>query len=136
MAKSATSGLFFHLSALLLVFVSTVLLFLTVLMNIPLPFEETPSSNAVRYRAWLLTVDAGVPIRQIDGPINGPIGPFGPTSSPDDGTVFGFGIWGWCQWTHQSSRNDNSDARCIDHPFYNLGKDPSPDDPVRGLDLP
>jgi hypothetical protein len=62
-----------HLLSISLTLITTIFLFLIILLNVPLPFNSTPSASNASGRFWLVRLT-------------------------NDGMEYGFGIWGWCQW--------------------------------------
>ena len=129
MARSKTSGLFFHLLSLLFVLMAVILLSLTVFMNIPLPAHNDITDPNVHFRAWLIT------LRQKDDSelLNVDI------------QYYGFGIWGWCEWLAnplnlhwpvKRDHDDISDGYCVNKVFWELPRDSLDADSIRRLDLP
>lgn len=95
-----------HIVSIILAFVSTVLIFLVLLYNVP--FSTSDESN-LHGRMWLLTI------------------------SPDSGRsgkTYGFGIWGWCSWTDGVDGGD-----CEKKSFWQIPGDAGSDSGVQSLNL-
>ncbi|OWZ72677.1 hypothetical protein AYX14_01854 [Cryptococcus neoformans] len=95
-----------HIVSIILAFVSTVLIFLVLLYNVP--FSTSDESN-LHGRMWLLTI------------------------SPDSGRsgkTYGFGIWGWCSWADGVDGGD-----CVKKSFWQIPGDAGSDSGVQSLNL-
>ncbi|KAK6904945.1 hypothetical protein I203_105764 [Kwoniella mangroviensis CBS 8507] len=93
-----------HLTCILLTLISTLFLFLVILYNVPFSSSDT---GGLGDRLWLVQLTSR-------------------------GTEYGFGVWGWCEWSTNKGATGGS---CVKKSFWEIPEDAGGDS-VSSLNLP
>ncbi|WVQ82914.1 hypothetical protein IAT38_005050 [Cryptococcus sp. DSM 104549] len=101
-----------HVLSIFLTLLSTLVLFLVILYNVPLSGSSAPSPGG---RMWLVTIEPS------STSARGGAG----------GTKYGFGVWGWCAWKDGGGKGD-----CVRKSLWEVPDDAGTDAGVKALDLP
>ncbi|WVQ93970.1 hypothetical protein IAU59_001048 [Kwoniella sp. CBS 9459] len=116
-----------HVLSILLMFISSLFLFMVVLYNVPLSSAYSTINNPEN-RLWLAKLK----------PDTNRSGSGGGGSR----TEFGLGVWGWCSWTTRLGNGITrpittyTEAECTKQPFWRLPDNAARGDAIRDVPLP